>query len=240
MTLFVGTSGWSYGEWKQGFYPQGLPQRRFLEHYSSVLGACEINATFYRTQTPDTVARWAAQTPEGFGFAAKAHRMLTYTKSIAPTEQRRDALHDYLASLSALGSKLRVVLLQFPPFVERDDTALKELLGVLPDEPRFALEFRNPSWDAAEVREHVAGCGATVCWSETAGHAAAALPPGPLAYVRLRAERYSDESRDRLKGLLNEAAGGRDVYVFTKHKGAAPDDRFAGIGLSMWLASQAS
>src|SRR5438093_12780611 len=78
MTLFVGTSGWAYKEWRDGFYPVDLPERRFLEHYSGVLSACEINATFYRLQTKDTFTRWVEMTREGFRFAVKAHRRLTH------------------------------------------------------------------------------------------------------------------------------------------------------------------
>ena len=52
MALFVGTSGWAYREWKGGFYPEDLPMSRFLEHYARELGACEVNATFYRLAKP--------------------------------------------------------------------------------------------------------------------------------------------------------------------------------------------
>jgi uncharacterized protein YecE (DUF72 family) len=45
VSLHVGTSGWAYKEWRPAFYPEGMPQARFLSHYASVLGACEINAT---------------------------------------------------------------------------------------------------------------------------------------------------------------------------------------------------
>jgi len=44
--LYVGTSGFAYKEWKPEFYPQDLPARRFLEHYSATFPSVEINATF--------------------------------------------------------------------------------------------------------------------------------------------------------------------------------------------------
>ena len=56
MSLHIGTSGWAYPEWKPAFYPAGLPQSRFLAHYSAELTSCEINATFYRLQSESTAA----------------------------------------------------------------------------------------------------------------------------------------------------------------------------------------
>jgi uncharacterized protein YecE (DUF72 family) len=40
MTLYVGTSGWAYKEWKPGFYPESVPPARFLEHLATRLSAC--------------------------------------------------------------------------------------------------------------------------------------------------------------------------------------------------------
>jgi uncharacterized protein YecE (DUF72 family) len=74
MALYVGTSGWAYKQWKPGFYPEGLPQARFLEHYSTALNSCEINATFYRRQAESTFEKWARAVGDEFRFTTKAHR----------------------------------------------------------------------------------------------------------------------------------------------------------------------
>ena len=34
MPLKIGTSGWQYRDWRGGLYPEGVPQRRWLEHYA--------------------------------------------------------------------------------------------------------------------------------------------------------------------------------------------------------------
>ena len=235
MSLHVGTSGWAYPEWRPDFYPEGLAKDRFLAHYSSVLSACEINATFYRLQSEDAVARWASQTPEGFRFAAKAHRRLTHTRALPPAEGGDAFLARFLESLSPLGGRLGAVLLQFPPTRERDDVALAELLACRPAGLPTALEFRHESWSALEVEERIAAAGGTVCVSETAGAVLPRLPEGPLAYVRLRSDRYSPEARDGWRDLLEREAAGRPVYAFTKHEGLEAGDPFGGVGLAEWL-----
>ena len=239
MSLHVGTSGWSYPEWKPDFYPESLPQSRFLAHYASVLTACEINATHYRLQSQDAVARWAAQTPEGFRFAAKAHRRLTHMRVLPPAGGGDEFLARFLESLQPLGGRLGAVLLQFPPTRVRDDGVLAELLACRPPGLATALEFRHESWLVPEVEERIAAAGGTVCVSETTGAVLPRLPEGPLAYVRLRADRYSAEARDGWRDLLEREAAGRPVYAFAKHEGLEAGDPFGGVGLAEWLVSQA-
>jgi uncharacterized protein YecE (DUF72 family) len=238
MSLHVGTSGWAYPEWKPAFYPEGLAKDRFLSHYSSVLSACEINATHYRLQSEDAVARWAAATPEGFRFAAKAHRRLTHVRALPPAEGGDAFLARFLESLTPLGARLGAVLLQLPPTRSRDDAALAGLLACLPPGLPAALEFRHESWLAPEVEERVAAAGATVCISETAGAVLPRLPEGPLGYVRLRADRYSSRARDGWRDLLEREAADRPVYAFAKHEGIEAGDPFGGVGLAEWLVRE--
>ena len=74
--IHVGIGGWNYAEWRGGaFYPAGLPQAQELHYASRALTGREVNATFYSTQKPATYARWRDETPEGFVFAVKAHRL---------------------------------------------------------------------------------------------------------------------------------------------------------------------
>lgn len=234
MTLYVGTSGYAYREWKPAFYPADLPQRRFLEHYARALGACEVNATFYRLQSDETLRGWAAAVPDDFRFAAKAHRRLTHAR--AWPRAGDDFLAAFVRSLSNLGDKLGVVLWQFPPYRARDDDALAGLTGALPPGLPCAFEFRNDSWRGVE--DTLARAGHAVCVSETGGRVPDALPPGPRAYVRLRAERYGARERDGWLELLTSEARARDVYVFAKHEGIPAGDPYGGVGLAAWLHEQ--
>lgn len=235
MALYIGTSGWAYKEWKPDFYPEKLPQAKFLRHYGAELTACEINATFYRMQTASTFTKWAAETPDAFRFAVKAHQGLTHGKEVAAEPEFLDA---FLRSLAPLGPKLGVILVQLPPYRKRDDAALERLFKGVPASRSIALEFRNATWDAEDVRARIAAAGATVCLAETEGKAPAALPPGRVAYVRLRGERYDDAARAAWLELLRRESAARDVYVFAKHEGVPAGDPNAGVGLAQWLMRQ--
>ena len=235
MSLHVGTSGWAYKEWRPAFYPDGMPQSRFLAHYASVLTACEINATHYRVQSEAAVARWAAEAPESFRFAAKAHRRLTHVRALPPHEGGAEFLERFLESLTPLGQRLGAVLFQFPPNRARDDGVLDEFLAGLPPGLPFALEFRNEGWADDAVAERVARAGGTVCVGETTGSVLERLPEGPLAYVRMRSDHYTPEARDAWRDLLEREAADRPVFAFTKHEGVPAGDPFAGVGLAEWL-----
>lgn len=237
MSLHVGTSGWAYKEWKPDFYPEGLPQTRWLDHYTHTLTGCEINATFYRVPTEDAVRKWAGAGPESFRFTAKAYRGITYVKSIAPDEHRRELLRLVVAGLQPLGPRLGAVLLQFPAFRKRDDEGLDALLAALPAAVPFALEFRDDSWDDDAIRARVADAGAATCVSETKGECPPELPPGPIGYVRLRASEYSEDVRAAWRTLLERESATRPVFAFAKHEtGLKTSNPFGGIGLAKWLS----
>lgn len=236
VTLYVGTSGWAYSQWKPGFYPQDLPQSRFLEHYATALTACEINATFYRSQSPATFAKWAGQVPHDFRFALKAHRAFSMRKEMRFDDYRRALLADFLHSAAALGNRFGILFFSFPKHVEPGQDSLAGFLDELPEEPRCAVELRSER-ATPDFQDIVAASGACMCFSDWSGDAPHALPPGPHGYVRLRAPRYSDAQRSAWRSLLEREARRRDVYAFVKHEEAGAGDEWAGLGLARWLVS---
>jgi uncharacterized protein YecE (DUF72 family) len=237
LSLRVGTSGWAYSEWKPAFYPADLPAKRFLEHYGRVLTACEINATFYRRQPPETFAKWAASVPASFRFAVKAHRLITYGKELAP-DRARGIFDDFRESVAALGARRGPILYQLHPKRKRDDEQLARLLAQAGPEP-FAVELRDESWRSDEIDARVAEAGGTVSFTDEDARVPERLPPGPIAYVRLRSERYSRTSREAWRELLDREARARDVYVFARHEGVKAGDPFTGVGLAVWLVERA-
>jgi uncharacterized protein YecE (DUF72 family) len=238
VALHVGTSGWAYPEWRGSFYPPRLPQSGFLSFYGEALGACEVNATFYRAQAEAVLVRWADAVPPSFRFTVKAHRRLTYRKQLAPDAVTEAFVRDFAASLAPLGDKLGCLLVQVPEFAERDDAALAALLDLLPRELPFACEFLHPSWWSPAVVETLTERGGTVCVREEEGAALSALPPGRLAYVRLKGEHYDDAAREALRELFEREARERDVYVFARHKDVPPDDPHTGLALARWLSAE--
>ena len=155
----IGCSGWSYRDWRGGLYPEGLPARRWLERYAEVFDTVEVNSTFYRLASRDAVARWAAETPDGFLFAAKASRYLTHVRRLRDIEAGIHRYYERLMPLVETG-KLGPVVWQFPATFRREGDALERVATALELTPpgRHCLEFRHESWFVDEVyallREH--------------------------------------------------------------------------------------
>ena len=147
--VHVGCSGWTYAHWRGVVYPKGLPQRRWLEHYATLFDTVEVNATFYRLPSRDTVAAWVETVPERFVFAVKASRYLTHVRRLRDPGR---GVERFYASIEPLVSspKLGPVLWQLPETFHRDDERLARALDRLPP-GRHAFEFRHPSWFEPEV-----------------------------------------------------------------------------------------
>jgi uncharacterized protein YecE (DUF72 family) len=145
----IGCSGWSYSHWRGVFYPEGLAQRRWLEHYARHFATVEVNATFYRLPRRETVAGWVETVPEGFVFAVKASRYLTHVRRLSDLGR---GVERFYASIEPLTSPptLRPIPWQLPETFHRDDERLRQALDRLPP-GRHAFEFRHPSWFHPDV-----------------------------------------------------------------------------------------
>ncbi len=218
MTLYAGTSGFSYPAWKGAFYPARLPPARMLEHYAGRLNGVELNGSFYRTPAPAAFAKWAAETPPGFLFCCKAHRGLTYSAAAFDKPGLAALVGPQLAVLEP---RLGPVLLQWPPTRPRDESLLDGILAALG--LPAAVEFRHPSWFATPVyavlRRHGA---ALVVTDEEKWPAAPRLELGGLAYYRLRRDYSPTELKRWRTDLRAEAAGREQLHVYFKHEMEAP------------------
>ena len=222
-TLYLGTSGFAYDEWKGPFYPPALKQREMLPFYSSRFPSVEINYTFRQQPSEKTLMAWRQATPDGFLFTLKAHQRITHWLRLAGADE---AVSTMLERLKELGPRLGPILFQCPPNLAYDRSLIESFLAFLPPTFRYAFEFRHPSWD--EAREILASQGAAWCTAETDERP---FPPGerlaaePFVYLRLRKTEYSDEQlrawAARVSGALD---GGKDVFCYFKHeeKGAGP------------------
>ena len=220
--LHVGTSGYSYKEWKGSFYPERLPAAQMLAFYAARLGAVEINNTFYRLPSPGLLAGWMEQVPPSFRFAVKATRSITHIKRLTGAESELEAL---LRAASVLREQLGVLLFQLPPFQRLDLARLEAFLQQLPPGTRAAFEFRHASWRTAEVRELLRSRQlATVTVDDDEADAAETSadlePTADYAYVRLRRTQYSDADLAAWSKRLRDLPC-RDVYVFFKHEDSA-------------------
>jgi len=215
----IGCSGWSYDSWRGRFYPERLPRRRWLEHYSATFDTVEINASFYRLPTTAAVKAWAEQVPPGFLFAVKASRYLTHIRRLRGIEDGWARLReriDPLVEARVLGP----ILWQLPANFTRDDARLRALLE-LPGTEQHAIEFRDASWLTADVLEQLRRHGVALAigddprrplpWCE---------PPGRIAYARLhrggrgRRGRYSSTELDAWAEVIARWREHAEVFVF--------------------------
>lgn len=185
----VGTSGFSYDDWKGVFYPEGVRKNRFLEHYATVFDTLELNATFYALPSLVTLQGLVDRTPPGFSFAIKAHRAITHEAPAAAAEilpKFRMALKPFEES-----GKLGAVLLQYPyafqPVVANRErlASVVEALAGLP----VVAEFRHRAWFRDDMLAWVRDHRINLCCVDEPD-LPGLLPPlaiatGPVAYVRL-------------------------------------------------------
>ena len=214
--LHVGTSGFSYPEWRGTFYPERTPAARFLAEYASRLNAVEVNNTFQRFPGEATLDRWIRETPPGFKLCLKAQRSLTYSAAAFPKEE---AARSFGARMEPLGDRAGPVLLQFPPTQKRNPALLEMLLASL-GRPA-AVEFRDPGWLDPEVYSVVERAGGAVVVTDQEGWPRADAAGG-FRYYRLRREYDEEQLRPWADRLLAEARSGLEVYAFLRHSPAAP------------------
>ena len=139
--LHIGAMGWSYSFWVGDLYPKGLRPDEYLAEYSRRFNTVEVNNTFYRIPTTNTVRTWEKHTPSSFMFSAKFPRVITHVKMLRNCEKEADR---FLSTMSQLQDKLGPLLLQFPPsFKPEHLPLLRDFLSALPRNHRYAVEVRN-------------------------------------------------------------------------------------------------
>lgn len=148
--LYLGTSSWSFDDWRGSVYPVDAKSADYLSHYARRFTVVEIDMTFYRIPTRAMVKRWDEKTPPGFRFAAKIPQIITHEKALLDCQTE---LQQFTDVMSLLGSKLGPLLFQFPYFSKRNFPnaeafldRLEPVLVRLPEGFRFALELRNRWW----------------------------------------------------------------------------------------------
>ena len=212
----IGTSGWTYPEWRGAFYPAGLPRSRELEHLAARVNSVELNSTFYALRRPSDYRSWATRTPDDFVLAVKGPKLITHTKRLRDVHPDLTEFVD--SGLDELGPKLGPVLWQFPPSLPFDPERLETFLAALPD-ARHAVEARHPSFHDPAFPELLRAYGVATVLADSAG----AFPvfdadTADFAYVRLHgseklyASDYGPAELDAWAARFG--AWDRDVFVY--------------------------
>jgi uncharacterized protein YecE (DUF72 family) len=225
MNLYVGTSGYSYKEWKGSFYPAKLPAKDMLSFYASRLPAVEINNTFYRLPQKSVLETWKQQVPSNFKFAVKASQRITHFKRLNNVAEETRYLLDTAA---ALEEQLGVILFQLPPNMKKDVPRLAEFLDILPEHTRVAFEFRHPTWFEDDVLQLLTQQNVPLCISDTDDLPITHIDrTADWGYLRLRRVNYSDENLAKwLEDIRKQ--NWKDTFVFFKHEDEGTGPKLAG------------
>jgi uncharacterized protein YecE (DUF72 family) len=224
MNLYVGTSGYSYKEWKGSFYPDDMPADGMLRFYGERFRAVEINSTFFRLPKASMLEAWAADVPAEFKFVLKASRQITHMRRLNDVS---DPVSYLLKVATTLKERLGPLLFQLPPNMKKDLPRLREFLALLPPQRRAAFEFRHQSWFDEEVFALLRDHQAALCIAEAEDDLEIPfVATADWGYLRLRMPDYSDAE---LKAWHKRVKGQewRDAFIFFKHEDEAKGPRLA-------------
>ena len=215
MDLYVGTSGYSYKEWKGTFYPEDLPDKQMLRFYGERFRSVEINNTFYRMPKASVLEAWANEVPADFMFVLKASQRITHHQRLKDAD---DSVSYLLEVAGALKERLGPLLFQLPPYLKKDAPRLREFLALLPSDRRAAFEFRHQSWFDDEVFGLLRDHRAVLCIAEAENELEIPfVSTADWGYLRLRRPDYGDAELKAWAKRVQEQKW-REAFIFFKHE----------------------
>lgn len=215
MNLYVGTSGYSYKEWKGPFYPKALPAQQMLRYYGEHFRTVEINYTFRRLPTATVLETWTNAVPADFRFVLKAPEQITHRKRL---QDAGDALAGFLEIAAQFQKRLGPLLFQLPPNFKKDVSRLRAFLAALPRQRRVAFEFRHPSWFGDEVFGLLRDQHAALCIADAEDDLEVpVVATTDWGCLRLRRPDYDEAA---LKAWVKQVRkqDWQDAFVFFKHE----------------------
>ncbi len=259
----VGIGGWVFEPWRGTFYPEGLPQKRELEHAAAHLGTIEINGTYYGSQKPESFARWRAETPDGFVFAVKGSRYITNRRVLADAAPSIEKF--FFGGVMELKEKLGPINWQFMPTKAFDPADFEAFLKLLPRSVegvaiRHAVEVRHDSFRTPDFIALLRAYGVAAITAGDSDYPQIGDVTAPFVYARIMGtqedepegypdaalgrwvQRALDWSHGKVPGDLARIstdateAGPRDVFLYVI-SGAKVRNPAAAIALTRRLAN---
>jgi uncharacterized protein YecE (DUF72 family) len=232
--IHIGTSGWSYQKWKGLFYPQKLPSAKWLDYYTQFFSTTEINGSFYRLPSIETVEKWTALVPDNFLFCPKMSRYLTHMKKLREPEE---PLERFFSVFEHMKRKMGPVLVQLPSMLKfHYDVAehFYRLLKFSYHPYEFVMEVRHPSWLGEESLTLMTAFSIGLVISQSGNvFPYSEMITAKNVYVRfhgpneLYASAYSDEMLQEFAGKFRQwVADGHEVWAYFNNDihGYAPVD----------------
>lgn len=217
--IHIGTSGWSYKDWRGNFYPENIKPIDFLKFYSEHFSTVEINSSFYHMLRDKIVIHWSEEVPSDFIFALKANREITHIKKLEDPEQ---IIPDFMQSLSSFKNKLGPILFQLPPsFGFNNISRLRSFINVLPKDFSYVFEFRNKSWFNEKTYEILKERNIALCIYNLSGYQSPLELTTDFTYIRYHGTEgigvgeYSIEDIEELSGYIAKfVSQNKNVYCY--------------------------
>lgn len=214
----IGTSGWVYDDWKGRFYPADVGSEAMLPFYAQTFDTVEVNNTFYQLPSADSVDGWRERSPEGFLFAVKMNRYVTHRKNLLEPEE---PVARFLDRVGRLDRKLGPVLVQLPPHWHVNVERLRSFITLLPQDRRYAFEFRHRSWYINEVYEALETGECAFCLHDHEDAPSPTEITADFIYVRFHGTEggyHGEYAEEALAEWARKFAGweeeGLDVYAY--------------------------
>ncbi len=225
MRVRVGTSGFSYKEWKGSFYPEKIPAAKMLAFYAERFDAVEINNTFYRMPKPSALEGWArdvAASPE-FRFALKAP---VYLGLLNKGPALAEPVKSFFDVAAVIRDRLGPIYLQLPPTMKKDVPGLRALLELVPPWARLAVEPGNETWLAEDVYAVLRARGAALSAIDDPKKQVPVVATADFGYLRLRRTKYGKAALAEWAARIG-AQPWKEAWVFFKHEEKATGPRLA-------------
>ena len=230
MRIRVGTSGFSYPEWRGSFYPEKFPTAKMLAFYAERFDAVEINNTFYRMPKPSALEGWAAQVTAAdvkrdFAFALKAPVYLGLLgRGRIGLEQPAKGFFEIAA---VLGKRLGPIYVQLAPTMKKDVEGLAALLSLVPKDVRLAIEPGNDTWLDDDVYDLLRKHRVALCTIDDPKKEIPVVPTASFGYVRLRRTKYTKAALATWAERLRAQTSWKEAWVFFKHEDEATGPKLA-------------
>ncbi len=148
--IYVGTSGYSYKDWKGNFYPEKIANGEMLSFYSEQYNFTEINSTYYKMPSYFVFKNLNEKTPEDFIFSIKAFGGFTHSRD----SKKEDALK-FIEAIKPVkeNGKLGCIVFQFPYSFHNtlaNQSYLEGIREMFMDD-KIVFEFRNSLWTRQET-----------------------------------------------------------------------------------------
>lgn len=221
MEIYIGCSGFNFKEWKNIFYPDDMPQDKWLEYYSLHFNTVEINNTFYSFPKVENLQKWMKETPDDFKFSIKANRFFTHLKKLNTDESFFQRLDEFNKIIYTAKEKVECILWQLPGNLHKRISKIRSFCSKLDRSVNHVIEFRHYSWFDEAVYEVLKDEGVACCMLSAPN----GLPEEPVttsktAYLRFHGKNtwydylYTDAELEEWKKRLDNLTGIERLFIY--------------------------